>query len=83
MGYFNFSPQVFLLCEPTEVIDIITKAKEKQKDEHELMYMAVTNALGCALDKKYKYKDVFKDKKANAEVTEDEREKMKNFLENW
>ena len=34
-------------------------------------------------DKKYKYKDVFKSNKANSEVTEDEREKMKNFLENW
>ena len=47
------------------------------------MYVAISNALGCAFDNKYKYKDVFKDKKENAEITEDEREEMKNFLENW
>lgn len=80
----RYSPQVFYDLEPYECEEIINKAKEMYKFEHELMYMAVKNAIGNSLDRKYKYVDLFKEEeKENRIVTDEEREKLKEYFEKW
>lgn len=83
MGFFKYSPQVFYMLEPYESFEIIQKARERYKTDHELMFTAISNALGCAFNKKYKYKDVFNENNVKIEVTEEERQEMKEFLNNW
>ena len=69
--------------EPTECIDIMKASRQRFQFEHELEYIAIMNALGAVFSKNYRYKDIFKENKAKKEVTEEEREDMKKFLENW
>ena len=49
------------------------KARTRFKYEHELMYVAIINALGKSNSKTYKYYDVFKnnDKKPKSVITAD------------
>lgn len=64
-------------------MEIIKKAKERFRFEHELMYIATRNAIASVFSKGYKYQDVFKESEAKKEVTEEEKQQMKEFLENW
>ena len=82
VGFFKFPPHFFYMHEPVELLKILDKARERDKYEHELMYLATRNAVGQFLSKKYKYFDYFKQSKKR-EVTEDERQKMKEYLESW
>lgn len=83
MGFLQLSPQVFYNLEPIECLEVLKKAKEKYKIDHRLMYIAITNALGSALDKNYKYKDVFENSNVKKEVDEDEKQRLKEYFENW
>ena len=59
------------------------KAKQRIKLDHELEYVAIMNALGSCLNKNHKYFNAFKEESRKKQVTDEEREEMKNFLENW
>lgn len=83
MGFLNYSPQTFFILEPVEVLDLMEQARQRIKFDHELQYVAVANAIGGAFNKKHKYQDVFKDDTQKKQVTEEEREEMKRFLEDW
>lgn len=86
MGFLHFSPQDFFILEPVECLEILEKAKERTKFDHELQYIAVMNAIGVAFsDKKnkYEYYDVFNTKKKKTQVTDKEKEDMKKYFENW
>ena len=83
MGFLNYSPQAFFILEPFEVLDLIEKAKQRIKFDHELQYIATVNAIGATFNKKHKYHDVFKDEVQKKQVTDEEREEMKKFLQDW
>lgn len=71
------------MLEPCECTRIIDKARDRYKFDHRLMYIAFTNAIGGAFSKGYKYNDVFEKDESQKEVTEEERQKMKEYLQNW
>lgn len=85
MGTLKYSPQVFLDLEPYECMELIEKCREREEIEHRLLYLAVRNAIGVCLSKKYKYEDIFKKEKNNQqkEVTEEERQRLKEYFESW
>lgn len=70
------------MLEPRECIEVLSKAKDRYRFDHELEYIAISNALGKAFSKNYKYNDVFKDSD-NKEINEDEKQKMREYFENW
>ena len=74
----------FFMLEVVEVVKILEKMRDRLKFEHELMYIAICNALGKNFSKNYKYYDVFEKKEAKKkEVTQEEKEELKNYFENW
>ena len=74
----------FFICEVKEILKLLEKMKNRIQFEHELMYIAICNALGKNFSKNYKYYDVFEKKEAKKkEVSEEEREELKNYFENW
>ena len=74
----------FFICEVKEILKLLEKMKNRIQFEHELMYIAICNALGKNFSKNYKYYDVFEKKEAKKkEVTQEEREELKNYFENW
>ena len=74
----------FFMLEVVEVVKVLEKMKDRLKFEHELMYIAICNALGKNFSKNYKYYDVFEKKEAKKkEVTQEEKEELKNYFENW
>ncbi|SCI51445.1 Uncharacterised protein [uncultured Clostridium sp.] len=83
VGFLNYSPQAFFMLEPCECFEIMQKARTRFKFEHELMYVAFSNAIGSAFSKNYKYNDVFKSSKSKKEVTKEEKQRMKEYFENW
>ena len=58
--------------------------KDRLRFEHELQYIAICNALGKSFNKSYKYIDVF-EKKENKkkEVTQEEKEELRSYFNNW
>ena len=44
----------FFVLEIVEVIKLLEKMKDRMKFEHELQYVAISNALGKAFNKNYK-----------------------------
>lgn len=66
-------------------MELIKKAREQVEVEHRLMYIAVRNAIGVCISKKYKYEDVFGKENNNSrkEVTEEERQRLKEYFESW
>lgn len=83
VGFLNYTPQTFFILEPVEIVELMEKARQRIKFEHELQYVAVANAIGGAFSKKHKYQDVFKNEKQKKQVTDEEREEMRKFLEYW
>ena len=74
----------FFICEVIEAVKLLEKMKNRIQFEHELMYIAICNALGKNFSKNYKYYDVFEKKEAKKkEVTQEEKEELKNYFENW
>ena len=74
----------FFICEVVEVVKLLEKMKDRLKFEHELQYIAICNALGKNFSKNYKYFDAFEKKKdIKKEVTDEEREELKTYFENW
>ena len=74
----------FFICEVKEILKLLEKMKNRIQFEHELMYVAICNALGKNFSKNYKYYDVFEKKEAKKkEVTQEEKEELKNYFENW
>jgi hypothetical protein len=74
----------FFICEVKEILKLLEKMKNRIQFEHELMYIAICNALGKNFSKNYKYYDVFEKKEAKKkEVTQEEKEELKNYFENW
>ena len=74
----------FFICEVKEILKLLKKMKNRIQFEHELMYIAICNALGKNFSKNYKYYDVFEKKEAKKkEVTQEEKEELKNYFENW
>ena len=74
----------FFICEVKEILKLLEKMKNRIQFEHELMYIAICNALGKNFSKNYKYCDVFEKKEAKKkEVTQEEKEELKNYFENW
>ena len=48
------------------------------------MYIAICNALGKNFSKNYKYYDVFEKKEAKKkEITQEEKEELKDYFMNW
>ena len=74
----------FFICEVIEVVKLLEKMKDRLRFEHELEYIAICNALGKNFSKNYKYFDLF-EKKENKkkEVSEEEKENLKAYFENW
>lgn len=74
----------FFVLEIKEVVKILEKMKSRIEFEHRLQYIAIQNALGKSFSKNYKYYDVFEDEEAKKkEVTEEEKEELKNYFESW
>ena len=74
----------FFICEIVEVVKILEKMRNRLKFEHELQYIAICNALGKNFSKNYKYFDVFEKKESKKkEVSEEEKENLKTYFENW
>ena len=74
----------FFICEVKENLKLLEKMKNRIQFEHELMYIAICNALGKNFSKNYKYYDVFEKKESKKkEVTQEEKEELKNYFENW
>ena len=74
----------FFICEVKEILKLLEKMKNRIQFEHELMYIAICNALGKNFSKNYKYNDIF-DKKDNKkkEVTQEEKENLKSYFDKW
>ena len=74
----------FFMCEVKEILKLLEKMKNRIQFDHVLMYIAICNALGKNFSKNYKYYDVFEKKEAKKkEVTQEEKEELKNYFENW
>lgn len=74
----------FFVLEIVEVIKLLEKMRDRMKFEHELQYIAISNALGKAFNKSYKYFDIFEKKEPKKkEVTQEEREELKAYFESW
>ena len=84
IGFYNMPMASFFICEVKEILKILEKMKNRIQFEHELLYIAISNALGKMFAKNYKYYDVFEKKEAKKkEVTQEEKEELKNYFENW
>ena len=84
IGFYNMPMASFFICEVKEILKLLEKMKNRIQFEHELMYIAISNALGKNFSKNYKYYDVFEKKEAKKkEVTQEEKEELKNYFENW
>ena len=74
----------FFVCEAIEVKRLLEKMRDRMKFEHELQYVALCNAIGKNFSKNYKYFDVFEKEDAKKkEVTRQEKDKMRSYLDNW
>ena len=74
----------FFVLEVFEVVKLLEKMRERIEYEHKLQFVAISNALGKAFNKSYKYNDLFEKKENNKkEVTQKEREELKTYFENW
>ena len=84
IGFYNMPMASFFICEVKEILKLLEKMKNRIQFEHELMYIAICNALGKNFSKNYKDYDVFEKKEAKKkEVTQEEKEELKNYFENW
>ena len=84
IGFYNMPMASFFICEVKEILKLLEKMKNRIQFEHELMYIAICNALGKNFSKSYKYYDVFEKEEAKKkEVTQEEKEELKNYFENW
>ena len=84
IGFYNMPMASFFLLEVVEVLKLLEKMKSRIQFEHELMYIAICNALGKNFSKNYKYYDVFEKKEAKKkEVTQEEKEELKDYFMNW
>ena len=84
IGFYKMPMASFFICEVKEILKLLEKMKNKIQFEHELMYIAICNGLGKNFSKNYKYYDVFEKKEAKKkEVTQEEKEELKNYFENW
>ena len=74
----------FFILEVVEVVKLLEKMRDRIEYEHKLQFVAISNALGKAFNKSYKYNDLFENKKAiKKEVTQEEREELKAYFESW
>ena len=74
----------FFVLEVVEVVKILEKMKDRLKFEHELEYIAISNALGKAFSKNYRYVDIFEKKKnKKKEVTKEEKENLRTYFDKW
>ena len=74
----------FFILEVVEVVKLLEKMRSRVEYEHKLQFVAISNALGSAFNKNYKYNDLFENKKAiKKEVTQEEREELKAYFESW
>lgn len=75
--FFNFTP--------AEIMDYLEYSRDKFKLDHELMFIAVRNAVGGLLSKNYRYVDAFKidDKKESKELSVDEKAELDEYMMNW
>ena len=84
VGFYNIPIDSFFICEVKEILKLLEKMKSRIQFEHELMDISICNALGKNFSKNYKYYDVFEKKEAKKkEVTQEEKEELKNYFENW
>ena len=84
IGFYNMPMASFFICEVKEILKLLEKMKNRIQFEHELMYIAICNALGKNFSKNYKYYDVFEKKEAKKkEVTQEEKEELKSYFNNW
>ena len=59
IGFYNMPMASFFMCEVKEILKLLEKMKNRIQFDHELMYIAICNALGKNFSKNYKYYDVF------------------------
>ena len=55
IGFYNMPMASFFICEVKEILKLLEKMKNRIQFEHELMYIAICNALGKNFSKNYKY----------------------------
>ena len=72
----------FFDLEPYVISDILGTAKQRIEYQHRLDYIAVMNAVGQMLSKKYKYLDVFDENNQPKEYTEEEANDLRSELLN-
>ena len=72
------------ILEVVEVVKLLEKMRDRIEYEHKLQFVAISNALGKAFNKSYKYNDLF-EKKENEkkEVTQEEKENLKSYFDKW
>ena len=74
----------FFICEVVEVVKLLEKMRDRIEYEHKLQFVAISNALGKAFNKNYKYNDLFEKKNEDKkEVSQEEKEELKAYFENW
>lgn len=74
----------FFILEVVEVVKLLEKMRSRIEFEHKLQFVAISNALGKAFNKNYKYNDMFEKKETNKkEVSQEEKEEIKAYFENW
>ena len=84
IGFYNMPVASFFVCEPIEIIRLLGKMRDRLKFEHELQYVAICNALGKNFSKGYKYFDIFEKKdEKKKEITQEEKEELKSYFNNW
>ena len=74
----------FFILEVVEVVKLLEKMRSRMEFEHKLQFVAISNDLGKAFNKNYKYNDLFEKKnEKKKEVTQEEREELKAYFESW
>lgn len=74
----------FFILEVVEVVKLLEKMRSRIEFEHKLQFVAISNALGKAFNKNYKYNDMFEKKEQKKkEVSQEEKEEIKAYFENW
>ena len=80
IGFYNMPMASFFICEVKEILKLLEKMKNRIQFEHELMYIAICNALGKTLaktintmmylrKKKLRKKKLLKKKKKSLKIT--------------
>lgn len=85
MGTYNIPLASVFDLEPREVVLVLEKASNRLEFDHYSNFSAIKNAIGLAFSKGYKYENIFEKTKTQSkkEISEEEKEDLINYFENW